>query len=85
MTKNEIQVLRANLLGGMDAYVREVVGDEDYFMEWLMSGVPDDADEDTLIEIAGDEEEFNRICIVFSHLINIFTEAYGTMEDQEED
>ena len=23
MTKNEIQVLRANLLGGMDAYVRE--------------------------------------------------------------
>jgi len=78
MTKNEIQVLRANLLGGMDAYVREVVDDEDYFMEWLMLGVPDGADEEELMEIAGDEADFNRICKVFSHLINTFSEAYST-------
>ena len=78
MTKNEIQVLRANLLGGMDAYVREMVDDEDYFMEWLEMGVPDDADEDTLMEIAGDEEEFNRISAYFGSLIGAFTKEYGT-------
>ena len=78
MTKNEIQILRANLLGGMDAYVREVVDDEDYFMEWLEMGVPDDADEDTLMEIAGDEEEFNRISAYFGSLIGAFAKEYGT-------
>ena len=78
MTKNEIQVLRANLLGGMDTYIREVVEDEEYFMEWLAYGVPDDADEDTLMEIAGDEEEFNRIVTEFASLLNIFAEEYGT-------
>ena len=78
MTKNELYVLRANLLGGMDAYVREHLDDEDYFMEWLEMGVPDDADEDTLMEIAGDEEDFNRIVTEFAHLLNIFAEEYGT-------
>ena len=77
MTKNEIQVLRANLLGGMDAYVREVVDDEDYFMEWLEMGVPDDADEDTLMEIAGDKEEFNRISAYFGSLIGAFAKEYS--------
>ena len=48
MSKNELYVLRANLLGGMDAYVREHLDDEEYFMEWLEMGVPDDADENTL-------------------------------------
>ena len=78
MTKNEIQVLRANLLGGMDAYVREVVDDEDYFMEWLMLGVPDGANEEELMEIAGDEEEFNRISAYFGSLIGAFAKEYGT-------
>lgn len=77
MSKNEIQVLRANLLGGMDAYVREVVDDEDYFMEWLEMGVPDGADEDTLMEIARDEEEFNRISAYFGSLIGAFAKEYG--------
>ena len=78
MTKNEIQVLRANLLGGMDTYIREVVEDEEYFMEWLAYGVPDEADEDMLMEIAEDEEEFNRIVTEFASLLNIFAEEYGT-------
>lgn len=69
MTKNEIQVLRANLLGGMDTYIRQAVGDEDFFMEWLAYGVPDDADEDTLMEIAEDEFEFERICIRFARIL----------------
>lgn len=78
MTKNEIHVLRANLLGGMDAYVREHINDEDYIMEWLALGVPDDADEDTLMEIAGDEADFNRIVTEFASLLNIFAEECGT-------
>ena len=78
MTKNEIQVLRANLLGGMDAYVREVVDDEDYFMGWLELGVPDGAYEEELMEIAGDEEEFIRISEYFGALIRSFANEYGT-------
>lgn len=78
MTKNEIQVLRANLLGGMDAYVREHLDDEDYLMEWLEMGVPDGADEEELMEIAGDEEEFNRISAYFGSLIGAFAKEYGT-------
>ena len=78
MIKNEIQVLRANLLGGMDAYVREHLDDENYLMGWLELGVPDGADEEELMEIAGDEEDFNRIVCVFSNLIVNFTNEYGT-------
>lgn len=78
MTKNEIQVLRANLLGGMDAYVREHLDDEDYLMEWLEMGVPDGADEEELMEIAEDEKEFNRITRVFSDLIINFANEYRT-------
>ena len=78
MTKNEIQVLRANLLGGMDAYVQERLDDENYLEAWLELGVPDGADEEELMEIAEDEEEFNRIVQVFSNLISNFIDEYGT-------
>ena len=78
MTKNELYVLRANLLGGMDAYVREVIDDEDWFMGWLELGVPDGADEAELMEIAEDEADFNRICGVFADIISNFAEEYGT-------
>ena len=71
MTKNELYVLRANLLGGMDAYVREVIDDEDWFMGWLELGVPDGANEAELMEIAEDEDDFNRICRVFADIIGI--------------
>lgn len=78
MSKNEIQVLRANLLGGMDAYVRETVDDEAFLMDWLAEGVPDEANENDLMEIAEDEEDFNRITRVFSDLIINFANEYGT-------
>lgn len=71
MTKNEIQVLRANLLGGMDTYIRQVTVAEQILMYWFEEGVPDDADEDTLMEIAEDVDEFERICGVFSHALNL--------------
>jgi hypothetical protein len=77
MTKNEIQVLRANILGEMDAYMRETVDDEEYLMEWLAEGVPDGANENDLMEIAEDEEDFTRICKVFGNLLKAFVDAYG--------
>jgi|GEM_PF-5494343 len=78
MTKNEIQVLRANLLGGMDAYVQERLDDENYLEAWLELGVPDGADEEELMEIAEDEKEFKRIVQVFSNLISNFIDEYRT-------
>lgn len=77
MSKNEIQVLRANLLGGMDVYVREMVDDEAFLMDWLAEGVPDEANENDLMEIAEDVEDFIRICKVFGDLLKTFVDVYG--------
>ena len=64
----EAKILRANLLGGMDSYIREL-GDEDLWMDWIALGVPDECDEDTLMSIANDEPEFVRITQVFCNII----------------
>lgn len=69
-------VLRANILGGMNDYILNVVGDEDTFDIWWTDGVPDECDENELMEIAEDEEEFNRICYLFGNLINGFHEQF---------
>jgi len=73
MSKTELRTLRANILGGMDSYVREVINDEDIFDYWLVEGVPDECSEDFLMEIAKDEHDFNRICYVFSKVIDLNT------------
>lgn len=64
----EALILRANLLGGMDSYIKEL-GDEDLWMKWIALGVPDECDEDTLMSIANDEPEFVRITKMFYDLI----------------
>jgi hypothetical protein len=64
----EAKILRANLLGGMNSYIKEL-GDEEIWVEWIAFGVPDECDEDTLMEIANDEPEFVRITKVFHSLI----------------
>lgn len=66
---NEVKMLRANLLGGMDSYIKNVVGDEEVWGAWIELGVPDECDEETLMEIAEDESEFIRITEVFGSLI----------------
>lgn len=68
MSKAELITLRANILGGMDSYVREVVDKEDVLDYWLMEGVPDECPEDLLMEIAEDRDEFIRISKVFGNL-----------------
>lgn len=64
----EALILRANLLGGMDSYVKEL-GDEEIWMDWITEGIPDECDEETLMEIAEDESEFIRITRVFCNLV----------------
>lgn len=65
----EALILRANLLGGMDSYMKEL-GDEEIWMEWITYGIPDECDEETLMAIAEDEPEFVRITKIFHTLIN---------------
>lgn len=65
----EAKILRANLLGGMDSYIKNVVGDEEIWGTWIELGVPDECDEETLMEIADDEPEFIRMTELFSSLI----------------
>ena len=67
MSKNEELILKMNMLGGMDTYMREVIGDEDLIDEWNMYGVPDEADEDDLRACA--EISFAEICAKFGQLI----------------
>lgn len=64
----EAKILRANLLGGMDSYIKEL-GDEEIWIDWITLGVPDECDEDTLMSIANDESEFVRITKFFSDLV----------------
>lgn len=54
---DEAIMLRANTLGGMDAYIVDILGDEDAMDMWN-AVFPDDCDEERLMEIAKDEELF---------------------------
>lgn len=66
---DEMMIIRMNLLGGMDAYIRNVIGDDDITERWDMFGVPDGADEVDVMEIAEDESEWARICQFFGGLL----------------
>lgn len=74
MTRNELNVLKANLLGGMDEYIRSI-NDESVYNTWAMVGVPDGADEDELMEIAEDSVNFAEICGVFGRLVEIYVKS----------
>jgi len=52
MSENEIRVLKANIIGGMDTYIREVIGDDEITEWWNTYGVPDEATEEDLMECA---------------------------------
>ena len=64
-------LIRMNLLGGMNDYIINVIGEEAIIDCWLSNGVPDEATEDDLKEIAEDDElwfetveEFQRLLMV---------------------
>lgn len=65
-------LIRMNMLGGMNDYIINVIGDETLTESWLIAGaVPDGATEDDLREIAEDDdlwfdtaEEFVRLLMI---------------------
>ena len=74
MMVSEFYALRCNLLGGMDDYIRNVIGD-DYITEvWNDRGIEDSVDEDILLNYyAKDDEVFKQVCYLFGNLIAGFT------------
>ena len=70
MTKEEMIILRMNILGGMDAYIRNAIGDDYITERWNAFGVPDGADEEELTEIAENSNEWARVCAYFGELID---------------
>lgn len=67
MTRNEFEVLRMNLVGGMNEYVK-CMNDENAYMAWIML-VPDEATEEDLQDIADDDEMFQEVVELFNKLI----------------
>ena len=67
MTRNEFKVLRMNLVGGMNEYVK-CMNDENAYMAWIMI-VPDEATEEDLQDIADDDEIFQEVVELFNKLI----------------
>ena len=74
MTRYELNVLKANLLGGFDEYIRSI-NDENAYDTWAMVGVPDGADEDELMSIAEDSANFAEICGVFGRLVERYVKS----------
>lgn len=67
MTRSEFEVLRMNLVGGMNEYVK-CMNDENAYMAWIMI-VPDEATEEDLQDIANDDEIFQEVVELFNKLI----------------
>lgn len=68
MRMTKLTLLKMNLLGGMDSYIREL-GDEDIWEVWIAYGVPDEATENDLRFIAEDDESWQGTCELFGRLI----------------
>ena len=66
---NEKILLKANILHDMDKYIRDIIGDDNITDEWNMYGVPDECDEEMMMEIAGNEEMFVEIIRMFADLV----------------
>lgn len=71
MTRNEINILRANIIGGMDAYIRDAIGDDEVTEYWLAVGMPDGSTEDDLLADVDDEDTFIGWCHVFSNCVKM--------------
>lgn len=63
-----ITELRAKIMREMDNYMRANVDDEDLFMYWLESGVPDEADDEMLLELAEIESCWMNVISAFAFI-----------------
>ena len=64
---------RIELLKGMNQYIIDL-GDEEVYAEWFSCGVPDEATDDDYNFIAGDLDEWQRVCRVFGNLVTQYEE-----------
>ena len=65
----DIITLRANIMGGMNEYIKEL-GDEVIYMKWIMV-FPDECDEDELMEMAEDEEVWLDVVKCFARCLEV--------------
>lgn len=63
---SDLILMRVDFLKQFTKYIIEIIGDEDIIDYWLMYGVPDEADDDMLNEIASNDDNWLSIVIAFS-------------------
>lgn len=63
---NKTISMRFNFLKQFRDYVFNEIGDEDIIEYWLMYGIPDGADDDELINIASDEDDWYNMVNAFA-------------------
>ena len=67
---NEMLTLKMNILGGMDAYIRETIKDSNILKFWNIDGVPENATEEDLKSIAEVEDAWTSVCVWFGEFIS---------------
>ena len=70
-TREELINARVKILKSMDTYIRNNIDDEDVFDWWLAYGVPDDADDDMLYDIAAIDNCWLCVVKCFAEIIKI--------------
>jgi len=68
---NELKTLRANIMGGMNAYVLTTVEDEDILNYWWTYGLPDEVNEDMLMEYAEDDNLWLDVIHAFAKILRM--------------
>lgn len=66
---NETIMLKANIMGGMNEYIRDL-GDEVIWMKWICI-FPDGATEEDLMEMAEDEEIWFEVVKCFARCLEV--------------
>ena len=71
MMKNEFLTLKANILGGMDDYIRNVINNPHTTAMWKTEGIgqSEDLTEDDLMAIADSDKDWTRACYTFGNLV----------------
>lgn len=72
MNNYEMSILKQNILGGMNAYVRDL-GDEEAWDLWITI-MPDEVTEDGLEYIANDQELWTDACVLFGEIVKNYSE-----------
>lgn len=71
MMKTDFLVLRANLLGGMDDYIHNVIDNPHTTAIWKTEGIglSEIPTEDDLMAIADSDKDWTRACYIFGNLV----------------